>query len=302
MRTHRTLRLFGMVIVTLGVGVGGALPAAAQSTGQLFVLVTDQNGQPVTGIAPEQFRVEEDGLALTVVAAQPGATPMKVALLVDNSEMIRETNGLTSLRNSLVGFLDAFPTQHEVGLFTIGGSVRRRVDFTTDREELRDSAEGIFAAGGGAEMIEGLLETWDRRFEEDDAWPVFVLVLTDGPETSRNVQVQEFNDFVASLVSRAATVHVVMLSTRGGNIQTQFSRNLTQNTGGLYRSIVVPTALEDVLTEVATRMGTHFDEMSGRYRLLFERPGDTPGAALAATVVGAGLTMRLFADRRMPPE
>jgi hypothetical protein len=63
-----------------------------------------------------------------------------------------------------------------------------------------------------------------------------------------------------------------------------------------------PTALTNTLNELATTMGEHFDEMSPRYRLLYERPSDTPGAQMGAGVVGPNYKMQLFADRRMPPQ
>jgi hypothetical protein len=288
--------------MTVGVELGGAPPAHAQSTGQLFAIVSDQAGAPVTGLMADSFQVHEDGVAMTMVAADPGTTPMKVALLVDNSEPIADSNGLTSLRNGVTEFLDQLPSQHEVGLFTIAGNVMRVVDFTTNREDLLHEADGLGNGRGGAKMIEGVMETWDRRFEDDDNWPVMVLVLTDGPESSRNVNPDEFNDFVVRLIARGAVIHTVLLETRGGGLQTQLSQNLTKNTGGLHQSINSPTGLEEALRKLATQMGSHFDDMSTRYRLVYERPGETPGARISASIVGPNYKLQLFMDRRMPPQ
>lgn len=302
MRTDRLNSLLCLLLMTVGVELGGAPPAHAQSTGQLFAIVSDQAGAPVTGLMADSFQVHEDGVAMTMVAADPGTTPMKVALLVDNSEPIADSNGLTSLRNGVTEFLDQLPSQHEVGLFTIAGNVMRVVDFTTNREDLLHEADGLGNGRGGAKMIEGVMETWDRRFEDDDNWPVMVLVLTDGPESSRNVNPDEFNDFVVRLIARGAVIHTVLLETRGGGLQTQLSQNLTKNTGGLHQSINSPTGLEEALRKLATQMGSHFDDMSTRYRLVYERPGETPGARISASIVGPNYKLQLFMDRRMPPQ
>ena len=300
MRIDRTRSVLFLLLLTLGVGLVGEAPAHAQRTGQLFVTVTDQAGEPVVGLTADSFLIDEDGVAMTVVMADPGTTPMKVALLIDNSEPIASSFALSSLRNGVTAFLEELPPQHEVGFFTIAGNVMRLVDFTTDRDALLDEADRISNGRGGAKMIEGVIETWDRRFEDDDAWPVMVLVLTDGPESSRNVNPDEFNDFVTHLIARGAMVHTVLLETRGGGLQTQLSMNLSRNTGGLHRSINSPTALVDALRQLATRMGSHFDDMSTRYRLVYERPTDTPGAQIGAGIVGPNYTLQLFADRRMP--
>ena len=147
------------------------------------------------------------------------AGPMKVALLVDNSDAAAQS--LNPLRDGLSAFLDALPPEHEVGLFTIAGQVRRRVDFTTDRDELKERASGLFVdRNTGVIYIDGLVETWERRFDDDDAWPVFVALVYDGAEGSRSTQQDEFNEFAFELQMRAATVHAVLVSTRGGNVQT----------------------------------------------------------------------------------
>lgn len=296
-RIHRVI-----VGVAVGLGVLNTQPATAQ-TGELFVLVTDQQtGEPVAGMTADQFQISVGDAPRSVLSAEPATTPMKIALLVDNSDAVG-AGELNSLRNGLTAFLTELPEQHAVSLITIGGTVRQEVDFTTDRAELRDRAEGLFAGRGAAKMIEGLMETWDRRFEENDAWPVFVCVVTDGPEGSGNVTPSRFNEFAAGLVARGVMVHSVLLSTRGGGVQTQITSILANNTGGVHKVLASSTHLPEGLTALASAMGNHFDDVSRRYRVLYERAPDSVGAPVTAGVVGAtGYRLRLFADRRMPPQ
>ena len=287
------------VVLVAGLALGASGTAQAQQ-GQLFVYVMNQVGQPVTDLTAEEFAIEEDGLATKIVSAQLGTQPMKVALLVDNGDAVgTDTN---SLRDGLEAFLDTLPPKHEVGLFTIARQVRMRVDFTTDRAELKDQADGIFVdTGAGAVMMDGLFETWERRFDDGDFWPVFVLVVTDGAEISGNVSETEYDRFVRELVDRAATVHVVLVSTRGGGIQTNYAINLTQHTGGLYASLAAVTGLPRTLTEYATKMGDHFDQMADRYRVVFERQTDNPNARLGVGVNRPAVAVRLFPGRRLEP-
>ena len=106
-----------------------------------------------------------------------------------------------------------------MGIFTIGGQVRRREDVTIERDKLKDRAEGIFVQQTeGAKLLEGMMETWDRRFEDDDAWPIFVLILGDGADTSGYVNEDEYIEFVDELRRREASTHAVVLNTgRGGS-------------------------------------------------------------------------------------
>jgi hypothetical protein len=50
---------------------------------------------------------------------------------------------LYPLRDATEVFLDTLGPEHEVALFTIARNLQRRVDFATDREELKASAEEI---------------------------------------------------------------------------------------------------------------------------------------------------------------
>ena len=192
-----------------------ALPTQARAAEhQLFIFVMNQYGLPVEDLGADEVIIESRGDQCTVRSVRPETDPMTVALLVDNSEPA--TRSLNSLRAGLKAFLGALPEQHKVGLFTISGQTTQVMEFTTDREALIAHADNLFAdQGTAAVLLDGLVETWNRRFDDDDAWPVFVTIVYDGAEASRSVREQQFDNFVNELRARAATVHAVLMSIRG---------------------------------------------------------------------------------------
>ena len=294
--SFRRLRGTCGIACVVAVLVALAQTAWAQER-QLFMLVTDRSGQPVADVTADEVVLEQEGSECTVKDVQLDAAPMKVALLVDNSDAAQQS--LNSMRDGLAAFLDTLPAEHEVGLFTIAGQVRRRVDFTTDREDLKEQATGLFVdRNSGVVYLDGLVETWERRFEDEDLWPVFVSLVYDGAEASRSVQDDEFNEFARELVGRGATVHAILVSTRGGAIQTTISTFLTQNTGGMYRALAAATALPETFTELAETMGAQYETVKDRYRVLFECDPDNPAAGIAAGVSRAAVGVRLFPNRR----
>ncbi len=295
--TSRHLRRT-LVLGCLAVIVSGYAQAAWAQDRQLFMLVTDFSDQPLLDVRADEVDLQMVGADCEIKDMHLDAGPMKVALLVDNSDAAAQS--LNPLRDGLSAFLDALPPEHEIGLFTIAGQVRRRVDFTTDREELRERATSLFVdRNTGVIYIDGLVETWERRFEDDDAWPVFVALVYDGAEGSRSVQQDEFNEFAFELQMRAATVHAVLVSTRGGNVQTEVSTFLTRNTGGTYRALAAPTALPNVFTELGTLMGEHHRAVQNRYRVVYEcEPGDA-GGSISAGVLRPNVLVRLYPDRRL---
>lgn len=287
------------VVVAVSVLLVAPSVAGAQSLGQLFIEVVDGAGQFVPGMTPADFVVREDGREAGIVSAEP-VGPMKIAFMVDNGDRMVEMNALNALRNGMQGFLEAVPPPHEISLFTIGRNIQRRVDFTTDRGELQRSAGEIFLdRGASAVVLDGIRETWERRFEDDEPFPVFVMVLTDGTEGSGNYNENEYVELVNELITNSITVHVVLLSSRGGSVINQYALNLTGNTGGIYENIAAATGIEQMLVSIAERMNAHYESVSRRYRVVYERP-NPPGAQISASITRSGARIAgLFAGLRM---
>ncbi len=276
---------------------------AAQLLGQVFVEVTRQStGEPVLDLSPGDFDVSENGRAGGILSASLDTEPMKVAVLIDNGDRLLDTGALNPLRAGLNGFLDTLAPRHEVSLTTIGRSVQQRVGFTLDRAALKEGVGLLFPdRGAGARLLDGVRETWNRRFEEDDAFPVMVLVLTDGTEASGNYNDNQYADLLNPLIAAGVTVHAVMLSTRGGvraqQRLPQYALSIVENTGGMIESFVAPNGYASVLPTIAARMNDHYGVVSRRYRLVFERP-DPPGMRLSVSVAGNDIAFSLHMDRR----
>lgn len=294
-------------LVVMAALAAGVLPssAAAQLLGQVFVEVTRQStGEPVLNLSPDNFEVSENGRPGGIVSADLDTAPMKIAVLIDNGDRLLETGALNPLRAGLDGFLDTLAPQHEAALITIARSVQQRVGFTADRDALQEGVGLLFPdRGAGARLLDGVRETWNRRFEEDDAFPVIVLVLTDGTEASGNYNDNQYANLLNPLIANGVTVHAVMLSSRGSvraqQRLPQYALSLVENTGGILETFVAPTGYESVLPRLAERMNDHYDMVSKRYRLIFERP-NPPGMQVSVSVTGNDLAFSLFIDRRMP--
>ncbi len=290
-------------VVSAAALVAGSVLAgvvAAQDLGLVYVFAMNQTGQPITDLTSEEFSIAEGETQVKVVSAQIGTEPMKIALLVDNGAGLDDQ--INPLRDGLVAFLETLPPQHLVGLFTIGGQIQRRVDFTTDRAELLAAARAVFPDRGNARYLDGIRETLDRGFDGDEAWPVFVAILTDSPEGSANMNDPRYNRFVGSLVSAGVTIHAVHIPSRqrsASNLSQNYSIHLTGTTGGRYAALTAPTGLQDYMTKLATDMGAFYDGASPLYRVIYERP-DPPEDRVSVSVERQAVEVYLFGDRHMP--
>jgi hypothetical protein len=306
------------------------------------VQVLDQQGQPVTDLAPEEFQVAEDRVPGQVVSVRIGTDPMRIALLVDNGEAMRAGQAVNPMRDAVASFLETLPPQHFISLSTIGGQVRQVVDFTTDRGELVEEARALFTdETDGVRFVDSIRETLDRRYDGDEVWPVFVALITDAGEASAFLNERRYRRFVEMLRARKAIVHVVQwnsarrarqeqpfgVSDFGGAGPSEGSRfaqrgqrslvdrdaggrgtsathtialNLTQLTGGRYVSVAAATAMVGAMTKLATDVGAHYDEVSTRYMLTYERP-DPPGQRVMMRVTRPAVALRLYRDRAIDP-
>ena len=294
--------LLVIAVVFVGIGFATVAPTAVmgQQVGQLYAEVLDPSGMVATDLTPADFTVAEDGNEGTVLSAELGNVPMRIALLVDNGDRIADSNAVNPLRDGLAAFFDTLPPQHEVSLLTIARNIQQRVDFTTDRDELKESASEIFAdRGAGTVLLDGINETWDRRFDEGERFPVFVLVLTDGSESSSFYNDDEYAEFIGMLISNDIAVHTMIFSQRGGSNVSQYSLNITENTGGLYENLASETGMADALTRIATRLGENYEQVSKRYRIIYEKP-DPPGAQISIQLNRPGYNVTgLFASNRI---
>ena len=292
-------------VLALVAALGAAPIASAQERNAVYVRVLDVRGRPVTDLTAEEFRVLEGGRRARVVSATAGTEPMRIALLIDNGESIRAGHAVNALRDAVAAFLESLPPPHPVGLFTIGGHVRQHVDFTTDRAALLAAGASIFPdESGGVRLADGIRETLERRYDGDEAWPVFVALVTSTGEASGFMNDRRYVRFINDLRVAGVIVHVVHWYVSGRDTDGSVSGlapDLAGDTGGRYASVVVATAMADAMATLATDMGIRYRDLSSRYRLVYERP-DPPGASVTVRVARAGIGLtRLFPDRRLDP-
>jgi len=164
---------------------------------QIYVTVVNGAGAPVTDLSAADFDVREDGTPREITRAALAQSPMRVALMLDTGDGMDKA--LNHLRAGVTEFADALPPPHEILIVSTGRQVRVRVQPTTDRRKIDDAAAGLFLDGGGTPLMDGLIDI-DERFmrKAEDRWPVFVIVTSDGTESSSGANEKKFNAWLAA--------------------------------------------------------------------------------------------------------
>ena len=266
--THGSIRL-GMT--ALLASLAAAVIAAPPQTRVVRVTALDLgSGAPVLDLGPADFEVREAGIKRTITRVSLTNGVMRVAVLVDNSFLAGPA--INYIRTGLQALVDGLPPQDEVVLATISRQLQLRAQPTADREKLKKAIGLVFPdSASGTPLIDGFLEMDDRFVRQaQDRRSVFVILTTDGPETS-GAQIEEFNQRLHDLALRAATVHAVVLShpQEGKGNEPELCLSLTQTTGGHFDSIATNSGIPDKLRAIAGRIAAAQRQMNAEYELEF---------------------------------
>jgi hypothetical protein len=292
------------VVLSCGALVTGLL--AQGNTLVFFASVVDSTGAPVASLTPDDLKVVENGVEGKIVKIEPIDWPIKVQLLIDNGTGME--SALVQIRNGVKGFVESLPDGIEMSLITTAPQPRSIVRPTTDKQAMIQGADRITPDSGAARFVEALNEAAARvDREKGNYFPVVVIVGSTTAEGSsvmeRDVQrmLQRFSD-------RAATVHVVMLSTGvqstrsvSGANQTAVGDAVAKMTGGRYDNIAASTRLATLLPEIAVQITKSHARQSRQFRITFQRPNGASGP-LGEVGAGtrAGLTPSLTMNGRLP--
>jgi len=254
------------------IAVAAVVPVviAAQKPMQriIFISAVDQAGGPALDLKAEDFEITEGGVKKPVARAALAGSPMRVALLVDTSQATEKTI-IDSLRKSLPAFVDALPAEDELALVTIGNRSRTRGKPMTDRTKVRTDVTKISSDGGAVVLLDGLRDAYNQFMKPPEVkWPVFVVVTTDSAEGSTGVRGDDYGKLINEILMRGSSVHFVAIQSGAPGSVTEYAKNITENTGGLYET-VAPTALDAAMAKVSARLADDHTRMSRTYQIEF---------------------------------
>lgn len=294
-----TRRRCGAVVVAAGLVILGWQGASAQATPKrVFAEVLSNNGTPVLDLKAEEFTISEDGARRPVTRVTLGDAPMRIVLLVDSSTSTQSM--MTMIRSSLIAFVDALPAQHEVVFISSGGQIRVRTPPSADRARLRGDIGLLNSEGGANAFLETMLEA-DQRFLKpvSGRWPVLVILTTDIGEVRREPDIPRYNRFMNDFLSRGGSAHAIVMQGKQFGPVTDLTRNLVENTGGVYLSLILDSALPGRMRSLADRLAEDYQMMRSWYEVEFA--GD---AGLTQPTIEVGVqrdALRVNMSARRPP-
>jgi VWFA-related protein len=159
----------------------GATIAVEVPVVTLDVIATTQHGDLLTGLKKENFRILEDGQPQTITNAGPSDAPITMVVLMEFSARYA---GWFSYQAKY--WADAlFPNLKQkdwVALVTFDMKPRTEVDFTQNKDEVRQALYSLYVPGfSESNVFDAILDTVDRL--KDVKGKKSILVLASGNDT-----------------------------------------------------------------------------------------------------------------------
>jgi len=280
------LPLAALVLATAVAGLD-----AQSKPRKIYTSLVDKKGAPVTEVGPTDVVVREDGVAREILSVTPATDPMRVALLVDNSQSA--TRSIQFMRTALTAFATRLTgAGHSVALITLGDRPTLQVDATTELPRLKSRGiDRLFAQpGSGMYLLEGLVDTSKGFLKNDTPRPVIVAVVTEGKEfstTSADVVIKAIKDsgarFYALVLTEGERADLSDDEVRQRNVVLDRG---TRENGGVRETVISNMGLKDRLDIVAS-------ELLGQVAVTYASPDRlVPAEKISITAAREGLTAR----------
>ncbi len=139
------------------------------------VVATTASGDFITGLKKENFRVTEDGVPQAITNFSPTDAPITMVLMIEFSKLGYEYFAYKA-RNYAYDFLNQLKKDDWVALETFDLKTRIEVDFTKDKNEVRQYlGHLIFPGFSEANLFDAVIETVDRLKDVKGKKAIFIV-------------------------------------------------------------------------------------------------------------------------------
>ena len=153
------------------------------------VVVTDNNGNYLTGLKKENFRISEDGAVQTITNFAPTESPITIVLLVEFSRLGYEIF-TANARNWSAAFLGNLKQSDWVALETFNLRPHVEVDFTHNPQDVMQGLyQLVFPPFSESNIFDAISDVLDRI--QDVKGRKAVLVLASGIDTFSRINLDQ---------------------------------------------------------------------------------------------------------------
>lgn len=241
-----------------------------------------EGSRVITGLAPTDFVVTDNGVRQTVTDVSIGKLPIDVSVVLDVSRSVSGSR-LSELRRAIGEFMRDFTDADRLRLLVFNERVRRMVDFTSHPQEI-DAALRETTGRGATSVLDALAVAMVTA--EHPERRQLVVLFGDGADTTSVTSTQVLLDLAqhtnaaVSVVQPPTATIVTMFGgaldvvTRGAAVgqaeYLKFYRRLAAETGGV-------VTIQEPRQDLTATFRKALDEFRSSYVLRFSPTVTAPG-------------------------
>jgi VWFA-related protein len=254
----------------------------------LTVTITDDKGNPVEGLAPEDIALLENGVLRDLTALEPDTRPLAVAVLVDTSAAVAPTFRL-SMVEPINDFLKRLPLGSTFALWTTGDRPSKVVDYTDDTAPARKALSRV-APQGGNTMLDAIVEASKELKQKEGARTAVVVLTAVGTEFSSRDRYR----VVEEAQKNTDLFLAVQVEEGESSFEERSSYNhvlseLAKKTGGLQETTLSSMGVDSALKKLSA-------QLRSRYRLSYATVPELKSRKIELKVARPGVKVRVGAE------
>jgi VWFA-related protein len=286
------------LLVALGIACASAvalqLPIRAQTPRErtMFVSAVDQKGEPVEGLAPNDFVIREDGAAREVLRVSHAIEPIDIAILVDDSAASESL--IPRAREALRAFIAKMSMGNQIAIIGLADRPTILANYTSNTKLLQDAIGLLWPrTRSGTTLLDAIYEVSRGLEKRDTPRAVIIPVITDGGDFANRQYPQAMDE----VKQAGAAIHAIAV----GNFASTDDEELrnrarilsegTRTSGGQRINLLSEISVQQALE----RLGR---ELSSQYKVVYGRPESLiPPEKIDVSARRPGVTMRGTLER-----
>jgi VWFA-related protein len=269
----------------LALALGVHAEEGLQQSRTIFVSAMNGQAQPVSGLQPADFAVQEDNQLREITEVKEATEPAAVVLMIDTSKEATDfSNDIRTATAAFVNDLLGAAPQTQIALAEVGGAGMIAEQLTSDKARLLAALPKLAPKPRAGQVVnEGLVEA-SRTLAKAESPRRFIVVFNIEPGTEESTMAFQR---IADEVRKSSAVVWSFAVQKPGNLDHNDGRNgllegLSNFTGGIRSTISTGPALENVLRVAALNI-------AHQYAVTFTRPDGKAAERTAVMVKREGI-------------
>lgn len=262
-----TLALAVALVIAPGAQADGPITARVTQVDQsqfpvidVYVSVTDADGQPAKQLRPEDFILEENGQVQTLdhVSGAGEQGPVTVVLVIDKSGSMNNVGKMQAAQDAAIAFVQLMRPVDSTGVISFDTEVTVVQALTNDKEALVAAIQGITPRGDTA--VRDALYAAAEMLEPVSGRKAIIAV-TDGMDNaSTNTQ----DGLLTFVQEQGLSIYTIGLGdpTQAGDEDAGFDevalKAIAEGSGGVYTFAPQPDDLRDLYESLSIRIQNEY--------------------------------------------